>query len=286
VELNKDGQVVAFHPKPRNNSRYYQNMVNAGMYVMSKKVLAHLEVNTKADFGKDVFPVIIQKLQVMGYNTSEYLKDMGTPDRLEQVNRDYSVGLIQKKNLKRKQKAIFLDRDGVINIDTDLIKSPEELEVYNYSGSVIKRINDSGYLAIVITNQSVIARNLCNEEDLRSIHNKLDTVIGESRAKLDGLYYCPHHPHGGLPGENPLYKVDCHCRKPKPGMLLDAARDFNIELSESWFIGDSERDILAGRAAGVKTIGVKTGRGINGFSSNPDFIFNDLVEAVNFILAN
>jgi len=286
VEIDSGHRIMAFHPKPRVQARYYQNMVNAGLYVMSKKVLTHLEKNRKADFGKDVFPVILNQLKMMGYTTSEYLKDMGTPHRLEQVNQDYASGIISARNLDRKQKAIFLDRDGVLNIDTDLVKMPDELEVYEYAGPTIRKINESKYLAIVITNQSVVARNLCTEKDLRLIHNKLDTVIGESHAKLDGLYYCPHHPHGGFPEENPAYKVDCLCRKPKPGMLLEAAHDFNIDLSQSWFIGDTERDILAGKAAGVRTIGVKTGRGAKGFATVPDYIFNDLVEAVNFILAS
>ena len=284
VELDLNSQIVAFHPKPRTITNYYRNLVNAGMYVMSKKVLAHLEKNKKADFGKDVFPVILNKIKMMGYNTSEYLKDMGTPERLEQVDMDYDSGKIQNRNFEKRQRAIFLDRDGVINIDKDLVATPEELEVYPYAASAIRKINESGYLAIVITNQSVVARNLCTESGLRLIHNKLDSVLGADHAKLDGLYYCPHHPDGGFPEENPAYKTDCRCRKPKPGMLLDAARDFNIDLSQSWFIGDTDRDMVAGKTAGVKTIGVKTGRGKKGYSAMPDFIFDDLVAAVEFIL--
>ena len=285
VELNKENKIVAFHPKPRTSNRYYQNMVNAGMYVMKRNVLEHLEYGKKADFGKDVFPVILDKLTMMGYNTSEYLKDMGTPDRLDQVRRDFTSGKIESRNLSRKQKAIFLDRDGVLNEDTDLVKSPDELLVYPYAGANVKKINDAGYLAIVITNQSVVARNMCTEADLRLVHNKLDTILGEDHAKIDALYYCPHHPHGGFPEENPIYKVDCHCRKPKPGMLLDAARDFNIDLAKSWFIGDTERDVVAGKSAGVKTIGVLTGRALKGSAVAPDFVKNDLSEAVNFILS-
>jgi D,D-heptose 1,7-bisphosphate phosphatase len=156
--------------------------------------------------------------------------------------------------------------------------------VYPNAGVDVRKINDAGYLAIVITNQSVIARNMCTEDDLRLIHNKLDTILGEHHAKLDAVYYCPHHPHGGFPEENPAYKIDCHCRKPKPGMLLDATRDFNIDLSKSWFIGDTERDVVAGKAAGVKTIGVLTGRALKGAAVEPDFVKKDLTEAVDFIL--
>jgi D,D-heptose 1,7-bisphosphate phosphatase len=285
VELDQTNRIVAFHPKPRTDNRYYRNMVNAGMYVMSKQVMAHLQYNTKADFGKDVFPIIYNKMKMMGYNTSEYLKDMGTPDRLEQVNKDFASGKIQARSWVNRQKAIFLDRDGVINVDTDLIKTPEELQVYDYVPGAVRKINEAGYLAIVITNQSVIARNLCTEAELRVIHNKLDTILGVEHAKLDALYYCPHHPHGGFPEENPAYKKECHCRKPKPGMLLDAARDFNIDLSKSWMIGDSERDVLAGRAAGVRTIGVRTGHALKGTTADPDFMKADMKEAVEFILS-
>jgi D,D-heptose 1,7-bisphosphate phosphatase len=285
VELDKASRIIAFHPKPRDNSRFYRNMVNAGMYVMRKDVLAHLEANKKADFGKDVFPVIYTKMKMMGYNTPEYLKDMGTPERLAQVNRDFGSGKIQSQNLEKKQCAIFLDRDGVLNIDTDLVATPEALEVYPFAPASVKKINDAGYLAIVITNQSVVARNLCTEGGLREIHNKLDTILAQDHAKLDGLYYCPHHPEGGFPDENPDYKIICHCRKPKPGMLFDAARDFNLDLSASWFIGDTDRDIIAGKAAGVKTIGVRTGRGGEGFSVEPDFVVDHLMAAVDYILA-
>ena len=129
----------------------------------------------------------------------------------------------------------------------------------------------------------MVARNLCTEEGLQIIHNKLDTLLGNERAKLDALYYCPHHPDKGFPDENPAYKIDCPCRKPKPGMLLDAARDFNIDLSASFMIGDDERDIAAGKTAGVKTIGVRSGKGLRGSKLQPDYLFENVIEAIDFI---
>jgi D,D-heptose 1,7-bisphosphate phosphatase len=284
VELDEASRITAFHSKPHDNAKFYRNMVNAGMYIMSKKVLSFLEPGKKADFGKDIFPSLCTQIKMMGYNTSEYLKDMGTPERLHQVNKDFNEGKIQQRNLSNKQKAIFLDRDGVLNVDIDLLANVDELEVFPYAPSVVWKINQSGYLAIVITNQSIIARNLCTEAGLRNIHNKLETILGTAHAKIDGLYYCPHHPDTGFPEENSKYKIECDCRKPKPGMLLQAARDFNIDLSASWFIGDSGRDIVAGKAAGVRTVGVRTGRGANGFPTPPEFLFKDLEEAVNYIL--
>lgn len=283
VDVDQHAKITAFHSKPHSSDQYYRNLVNAGVYVFSKKVFDYLEKDKKADFGKDIFPMLVTRLKMFGYNTTEYLKDMGTPDRLEQVTADLLSGKIEARNFSHKQKAIFLDRDGVLNVDHPYIANPKMLELYPFTASAIKKINQSNYLAIVITNQPVVARNLCTEDELQIIHNKLDTVLGHDRAKLDALYYCPHHPDKGYPDENPAYKIDCPCRKPKPGMLFDAARDFNIDLSASFMIGDDERDIAAGKAAGVKTVGVKSGKGLKGSTLKPDYQFENVSEAVDFI---
>ena len=117
----------------------------------------------------------------------------------------------------------------------------------------IKKINASGFLAIVVTNQPVIARGEVSFEEMEVIHNKMETLLGKEGAYLDGIYFCPHHPHKGYEGERPELKFDCDCRKPKPGMLMNAAHDFNIDLSQSWMIGDGEVDIKAGQNASCKT---------------------------------
>ncbi len=283
VEINSDSRLTAFHAKPHDHKQYYRNLVNAGVYIFSKKIFEFLENGKKADFGNDIFPLIYSTLKMFGYTTSEYLKDMGTPDRLEKVTHDYLSGKIAARNLRNKQKAIFLDRDGVLNEDQEYISTPEGLTLYPFTSAAIKKINTSGFLAIVITNQPVVARNLCTEKELKTIHNKLDTVLGEDHAMLDAIYYCPHHPDKGYPEENPIYKIDCQCRKPKPGMLLDAARDFNIDLANSFFIGDHERDIEAGKRAGVTTIGVRTGAALRGAHIQPDHTFENVEQAVDFI---
>ena len=118
----------------------------------------------------------------------------------------------------------------------------------------IRKINESGCLAIVVTNQPVIARGEVSFDELEEIHNKMETLLGKEGAYLDAIYCCPHHPHKGYAGERPELKIDCDCRKPKPGMLLKAAEDFNIDLSQSWMIGDGENDIKAGINAGCKTV--------------------------------
>ena len=117
----------------------------------------------------------------------------------------------------------------------------------------IRHINSSGYLAIVITNQPVIARGEVTVPELDLIHNKMETLLGQEGAYLDAIYFCPHHPDKGFEGEVPELKIDCNCRKPKPGMLLKAAEDFNIDLNQSWMVGDGKNDIEAGKNAGCHT---------------------------------
>ena len=284
VETDDDGMVIRMYPKPHDPNTYYPNLVNAGVYLFSHSIFNYIEKGKKADFGRDVFPRIYSSIKMYGYNTSEYIKDMGTPERLKEVENDYRSGKIQRSGYEVKQKAIFLDRDGVLNEEISYIHKPEDLILYPFTAEAIAKINASDYKAIVVTNQSVIARNLCTPEELKNIHNKMETELGQSRAKLDAIYICPHHPDKGYPEERKEYKIDCLCRKPKPGMLFDAALHFNLDLSSSFIIGDSERDILAGINAGCTTVGVMTGYGIKKTSVFPDFLFSDLKEAVDFLV--
>ncbi|MBN1158062.1 MAG: HAD-IIIA family hydrolase [Bacteroidales bacterium] len=284
VETDHEGRVTAFHPKPHAPGVDYHNLVNAGAYLFSTQVLNFLEKGKKSDFGRDIFPHIFRRIRMFGYTTSEYLKDMGTPDRLEKVTRDFKNGMVQRRSYEHPQKAVFLDRDGVLNAERSYISRPEELEIYPFAPGAVRKINQSGFHAIVVTNQPAVARNLCTEEDLERIHRKLETEMGRKQAWLDAIYYCPHHPDKGFPDENPLFKIDCECRKPKTGMFLRAAEKYHIALEDSYMIGDSERDVLAGRNAGCITVGVRTGQGIKATRVLPDYLFKDLAEAVDFIL--
>ena len=187
------------------------------------------------------------------YDSPEYVKDMGTPDRFHQVEEDFKAGRVSAKNLSNKQKAVFLDRDGTINKYVGFLRNINDFELIDGVSEAIKRINASGYLAIVITNQPVIARGEVTYEELNKIHNKMETLLGNEGAYLDAIYYCPHHPDSGFVGEVKELKIDCDCRKPKPGLLLKASQELNIDLSQSWMIGDSKNDIMAGKNAGCKT---------------------------------
>lgn len=240
---------------------YYRNRVNAGIELISPELLKvtmknfvprHPETPDKIDLDRDVLKPNIPSGKIFAYDTPEYIKDMGTPDRFYETEKDIKSGKVHARNLKNKQKAIFLDRDGTINKMVGFVTKPEQFELIEGAAEAIKAINKSGYLAIVVTNQPVIARGDCTFEELQTIHDKMETELGKAGAFVDAIYVCPHHTDKGFEGERPEYKCNCDCRKPKPGLLLQAAKDFNIDLSESYMIGDSQRDVEAGENAGVK----------------------------------
>jgi D,D-heptose 1,7-bisphosphate phosphatase len=252
VGINEDFRISSFYSKPREKD-FYRNLVNAALYILSPCMLAFINAGIKNDFGKNVFPLALQSgANMFGYISAEYIKDMGTPDRYETVCNDMATGKVLKLNSRNKRAAMFLDRDGVINKDVDLLSSSDEMELIHGAARAIQKINQSGYLAIVITNQPVIARNLCDFDMLRCIHNKMETLLGEEHAYLDAIYFCPHHPDKGYPGERIEYKIDCDCRKPKPGMIIRAAKEWNIDLMNSYMIGDRISDVQAGEAACLK----------------------------------
>lgn len=239
---------------------YYKNRVNAGIELISPELLKetmknfvprHPETPDKIDLDRDVLKPNIPSGKIFAYDTPEYIKDMGTPDRFYETEKDIESGKVHARNLKNKQKAIFLDRDGTINKMVGFVTKPEQFELIEGAAEAIKAINKSGYLAIVVTNQPVIARGDCTFEELQTIHDKMETELGKVGAFVDAIYVCPHHTDKGFEGERPEYKCNCDCRKPKPGLLLQAAKDFNIDLSESYMIGDSHRDVEAGENAGV-----------------------------------
>jgi len=201
------------------------------------------------------------------------------------VRKDYKLGKVKKLNLKNKQRAVFLDRDGVINEEVDQLCNVKDLKIYSFAAKAIKRMNDLGYLVIIITNQPMIAKGFMTEKDLDAIHKKLETELGKEGAKIDAIYYCPHHPEKGFPGEVKELKIKCNCRKPKIGLFLRAKKDFNIDLKKSFCIGDQTMDILAGKRAGCKTILVKTGYGGKDgkFNIRADFVATNLLDATKFI---
>ena len=236
---------------------YYKNRVNAGIEILSPLLLSpltsHLSpLTSKIDLDRDVLKPNISSGRIYTYDTPEYIKDMGTPERFQEVEHDLESGKVAARNLSNKQKAIFLDRDGTVNVYKGFLTRPEDFELLPEVAEAIRQINKSGYLCIVVSNQPVIARGDCSFEELHAIHNKMETLLGKDGAFIDAIYYCPHHPDKGFQGERQDYKFDCNCRKPKPGLLFKAAEEWNIELSQSYMIGDNEKDVAAGNAAGCR----------------------------------
>ena len=284
--------VLKWLAKEDERPEWYRNRVNAGLHVISPEIFNMVEIDSdkigtigengkmvKVDLDRQLLKPLAGTGKMFCYDSPEYVKDMGTPERYESVCRDFRDGKVQAKNLSNKQKAVFLDRDGTINQYIGFLRNINEFELLDGVTDAIKAINNSGYLAIVVTNQPVIARGEVTFRELEKIHNKMETLLGLEGAYIDAIYYCPHHPHKGYEGEIPELKIDCTCRKPKPGMLLRAAEDFNIDLESSWMVGDGENDIKAGKAAGCKTALL----GNDDFGQ--DMTFDSMTSFVNHVLS-
>ena len=237
-----------------------------------------VDAEHRVDLDRNILKPLCGTGRLFCYDSSEYVKDMGTPDRFHVVAKDFENGIVRSRNLLYKQKAIFLDRDGTLNKYKGFLRKIEDLELLPGVTEAIHKINASGYLAIVITNQPVIARGEVTIDELEQIHNKMEVLLGNEGAYIDGLYYCPHHPEKGFDGEIASLKVECECRKPKIGMLLKAASKYNIDLFESWMVGDGENDIVCGKRAGCHTALI----GTNDY--NQDVTAGSLQEIVDIIL--
>ncbi|MBO8131122.1 MAG: D-glycero-beta-D-manno-heptose 1,7-bisphosphate 7-phosphatase [Candidatus Marinimicrobia bacterium] len=178
-----------------------------------------------------------------------------------------------------KEKAVFLDRDGTLNRDSlDYIKNLAEFELFDYTPEALKILKELGFKLIIITNQSVIARGMASTEEVEEIHDYLKKYLYKEGIKIDGIYYCPHHP-----------EENCDCRKPNIGNIDRAIKDFNIDPLKSYFVGDSKRDIEAGKRAGCKTIMLLSGERIKepeeikSWNIKPDYIEENLLTAAMLI---
>jgi len=288
VEIDDNFRILAIHPYPHPENTYLPNLVNAALYVIKKKTLKDVVPKTgKFDLAKHTFPSLINiGSNIFGYISQEYIKDMGTPERLDKVERDIAFGLPEKLSSRHLRTAIFLDRDGTINEEVNHLSKPDQLKLISGVTEAILKINRSGLLTIGITNQPVIARGDVTWEGLKKIHAKLDYDLGLNNAYLDKIYICPHHPDKGFSGEIVDLKVKCNCRKPKTGLIDKAVQELQINRKTSWFIGDSTSDIMAGKNAGLHTVLVRTGHAGNDakYSVKPDFIFPDLSGAIDWII--
>lgn len=287
IELDSEQKITGILSKKKERKGWYGNLVNAGFYILNGKIIQELPNIQKLDFEKDILCEMIDKSDsIFGYRSTEYIKDAGTEKRLCIIENDIKSGYIGKRNLSKKQKCIFLDRDGTITKLNGLVDSEDKLELIDGAIEAVRMLNLSEYLAILVTNQPVVARGMCTIEDVNYIHKKLETLLGENGVYLDDIIFCPHHPDKVFPEENPIYKVKCNCRKPGTGMLEKMRDNYHISLEESWIVGDTTVDIMTGKNAGMKTALVLTGEHGKDrkYNVKPDMISNTIQSAVEQIL--
>ena len=234
--------------------KYFSNLGNAGICLIKKKALEIIKPKAFMSLDTDVIIPNIEQGNVFSYQCSEYVKDAGTPERIVQIKTEIKCGLPEHTRNSCPKKVVFLDRDGTVNEYKGFISAPEQLELIPGAAQAINTFHRLGYLVIIITNQPVVARGECSEEALKTIHHRLQYLLAKENAFIDDIFYCPHHTDSGFEGENKAYKVDCDCRKPKPGMILKAASKWNIDLSRSFMAGDSQRDVQTAINAGCRPV--------------------------------
>jgi len=289
VEAGADGWITAFHNRPHPAARWFQNLVNAGLYAVRKESLAGWWNSKQVmDFGKDLFPAMLRAgAKLLAYNSPEYIKDIGTPERYDKIVAEYESGVVKRSSLELPQRAVFLDRDGTLVQETGGLTSHEQLKLLPGAAEAVRELNHHGWRAVLVTNQPVVAKGFCSEADVALAHNKLEMMLAAEHAFLDRIYWCPHHPEKGFQGERAELKIDCDCRKPKPRMLFQARADLNLDLASCWLIGDSTTDLETGRNGGVRSILVRTGhQGQDGkFGAAAALTADNVLDAVRLILA-
>lgn len=253
VVTDQNGEVIQWLTKEDLRPEWYKNQVNAGIHVVNPRILDQSMNSSKIDLDRQLLKPLAGTGKMYAYDSPEYVQDMGTPERYAEVSEACEKGMIACKNLKNWQRAVFLDRDGTMNRYVGYLTDIHDFELLPGTAEAVRKINQSGYLAIVVTNQPVVARGEVTFEELNQIHRKMETLLGLEGAYVDGIYVCPHHPSWGFSGEISDLKIECKCRKPKPGLLYQAAEDFHIDLNHSWMIGDGWRDMEAGQNAGTHT---------------------------------
>lgn len=281
--VNNKNVVTRIDFKNAERTGYYKNCVNAGLFIIDPKTLEYFTTLRKINMEHDFVNYYLSTNRVYSYKSPEYIKDVGTPERFLQAQDDINAGVVSLKNLQHKQKAIFIDRDGTINKYKGFIKNANDIELIDGVIEAIKKINRSEYLAIIVSNQPVIARGEASFEEVEKMFDKIETILGNNHAYVDGIYYCPHHPHIGFEGEIKELKIKCDCRKPNIGMIKQAQENFNLDLSKCYLIGDTNTDVQTAKNAGMKSIKVKSCI-IEDTLLEPTFYAHDLLEAVSKIL--
>ena len=280
LEVDSKNQVKKIYFKPHKKDILVHNLTMAGIFIIKKKCLNLIPHNKKYDFSKNFLKdALNNKSKIFSYKTREYCKDLGTPTRFKKVNKDFKLNKNKLFRLNKKIRAVFLDRDGVINVDQGPLKYSSPLNFLPNSVNALSKLRKLNYLVILITNQSAVAKGFITINELEKSFKSLETILSKKSIYFDSIYYCPHYPTSGYKKENKNYKINCSCRKPKPGMILRAKRDFNIDLKKSFFVGDSLKDYMAAKASKVKPIILQKLE-----KKEVDYIYKkDLLAAIKYI---
>lgn len=291
IMMDEENMIKTFIEKPsKEEFEMYKDQkqyINNGIYIIEPEIFIDIPKNTKYDFGKDLIPKLLKSGKKMyGYCSEDFFIELGRVEKYESFLNNFKG----RERVLDPIKAVFLDRDGVINENVKDLNTPEKFNMLDGVGKAIKLVNDSNFLAIITTNQPIISKGFLSFDVLDEIHQKMKRGLEREGAHVDAVYVCPHHPEKGFDGEIAELKIDCDCRKPKPGLILKAIREYNIDKTQSWIVGDSMSDIVAGRSAGIKTILVTQGGGSGRLDEKdcknvkPDLVCKNLLDAVKKIL--
>jgi len=298
ITIDKNNNIASFIEKPSEQQweeyKNHKKYINSGIYVLEPEVLNLIPENKKYDFAKDLIPDLMSKGKVVkGFVSNNFFREIGRVEKYEKFKEEIKQkGEVLEEINEKKAKAVFLDRDGVIIEWVDGSKGikAKQARIIPGAGKAIAKLNQAGYKTIVVTNQPEISKGFITFEEVNQTNDNIKRMIAKDKARLDAIYICPHHPEKGFEGEIKELKIDCDCRKPKPGMLLKAAKEHNLDLKQSWIVGDSKSDIKAGQAAGVKTIFVTTGGGSGARHEKeleqvkPDVTKQNLADAIKYII--
>ena len=294
--VEEDGLVkdILAYYGPRKDD--HRNLVPAGIYLASPAFFGRLAHGAKMDMIRELLPTLIAAgARIAAYNTPEYLRDVGSPTRHAMAERDIVAGRVEALNSTHRRPAIFFDCDGVLNEEPGPpgVVTADDVKTLPGAGDAIRRVHDAGRLAIAVTNRPQVAKGLVTFEGLNKVLGRLEAQLAADGGVLDRIYFCPHHPEAGFPGEILALKIRCECRKPGTLLLQQAVMELPIDKQRSALIGDSLRDIGAARSFGIWAYGVRTGLGCrdseryrreNGEPPISDLMFENVSEAVDFDL--
>lgn len=278
LDVNSKNRVHNIYFKPHKKKLLCNNLTMSGIFLVKKRLLKHISNNKKSDFSKHFLKKILKaNYKITSFRSREYCRDLGTPKRLKNVREDFKKNKNNFLSINKKIPAIFIDRDGVINKDLGPKKYSNPLNFLRDSIKGLQLLRKTKFLIFLITNQGAIAKGLISYNEVENSFKNYEIYLSSKNFYFDKIYFCPHHPAKGFVNENKKYKVICNCRKPRPGLILKAKKEFNIDLNKSYFIGDSLNDYKAAKNAGVKIIMTKK-------LENKNYIFkSSLFKAARFI---